>query len=224
MAECSFGIACCGRGWCRVNSCLGSLLQTFFVGVEGTDNNLLFHAVALTGHEVDDITDIHFDNEVIADAQINALGQVTAGEFGPTSEAPSEHICSIERKTGSDTQTSSSLLTSTFNDWTSSHRARGISYVVTQWRLSDSSQEVWDRLKPNNIKALVKGKKDIYDPRLDVAAGNTAGDNPSTAAYQQWTDNPALCVANYLTDTRFGLSFPAVGATWPDRSRPPSRW
>jgi len=186
----------------------------FFVGVAGTDNNTLYHAVALTGHEVDDITDIHFDNEVITDAQINQLAQVTGGEFGPTSEAPSEYICLIERKTGSSTQVSSSLLTSTFNDWTSSHRARGISYVVTQWKLTDSSQEVWDRLKPNNIKALVKGKKDIYDPRLDVAAGNTAGDNPTLGVYQQWTDNPALCVANYLTDTRFGLSIPASKIDW----------
>ena len=186
----------------------------FFVGVAGTDNNTLYHAIALTGHESQGITDIHFDNEVITDAQINQSAQVTAGEFGPTSEAPSEYICLIERKTGSDTQVSSSLLTSTFDDWTSSHRARGISYVVTQWKLTDSSQEVWDRLKPNNIKALVKGKKDIYDPRLDVAAGNTAGDNPSTAAYQQWTDNPALCVANYLTDTRFGLSIPTSKIDW----------
>jgi len=186
----------------------------FFVGVAGTDNNTLYHAIALTGHEVDDITDIHFDNEVITDAQINQSAQVTAGEFGPTSEAPSEYICLIERKTGSSTQTSSSLLTPTFNDWTSSHRARGISYVVTQWKLTDSSQEVWDRLKPNNIKALVKGKKDIYDPRLDVAAGNTAGDNPTLGVYQQWTDNPALCVANYLTDTRFGLSIPACKIDW----------
>ena len=186
----------------------------FFVGVAGTDNNTLYHAIALTGHEVDDITDIHFDNEVITDAQINQSAQVTAGEFGPTSEAPSEYICLIERKNGSSTQTSSSLLTPTFNDWTSSHRARGISYVVTQWKLTDSSQEVWDRLKPNNIKALVKGKKDIYDPRLDVAAGNTAGDNPTLGVYQQWTDNPALCVANYLTDTRFGLSIPASKIDW----------
>jgi len=186
----------------------------FFVGVAGTDNNTLYHAIALTGHEAHDITDIHFDNEVVTDAQINQSFQVTAGEFGPTSEAPSEYICLIERKTGSSTQASSSLLTPTFNDWTSSHRARGISYVVTQWKLTDSSQEVWDRLTPNNIKALVKGKKDIYDPRLDVAAGNTAGDNPTLGVYQQWTDNPALCVANYLTDTRFGLSIPTSKIDW----------
>ena len=60
----------------------------FFVGVAGTNNNTLYHAVALTGHEVEDITDIHFDNEVIADSFINQFAQVTAGSFGPTLDAP----------------------------------------------------------------------------------------------------------------------------------------
>ncbi len=186
----------------------------FFVGVAGTNNNTLYHAVALTGHEVEDITDIHFDNEVIADSFINQFAQVTAGSFGPTLDAPSEYICLIERKTGSSTQLSSSLLTPTFDAWTSDHKARGISYVVTQWKLTDSSQEVWDRLKPNNIKALVKGKKDIYDPRLEVGNGGTAGGNPDLAVYQQWTDNPALCAANYLTDTKHGLSVPVAKIDW----------
>jgi len=186
----------------------------FFVGVAGTDNNSLYHGIALTGHEVESIGDVHFDNEIILDAQINQTSQVTAGTYGPTAEEPSEHICLIERKTGSDTQDASSLLRPTFNDWTTSHRARGISYLVTQWNLTDSSQELWDRLTPQNIKALVKGKKDIYDPRLDVAAGNSAGDNPSNATYQAWTENPALCVANYLTDTAFGLSVPTSKIDW----------
>ena len=186
----------------------------FFVGVAGTDNNSLYHGIALTGHEVESIGDVHFDNEIILDAQISQTSQVTAGTYGPTSEEPSEHICLIERKTGSDTQSASSLLRPTFNDWTTSHRARGISYLVTQWNLTDSSQELWDRLTPQNIKALVKGKKDIYDPRLEVANGGTAGGNPSTAAYQQWTENPALCVANYLTDTTFGLSVPTSKIDW----------
>jgi hypothetical protein len=186
----------------------------FFVGVAGTDNNSLYHGIALTGHEVQSIGDVHFDNEIILDAQISQTSQVTAGTYGPTAEEPSEHICLIERKTGSDTQDASSLLRPTFNDWTTSHRARGISYLVTQWNLTDSSQELWDRLTPQNIKALVKGKKDIYDPRLDVAAGNSAGDNPSNATYQAWTENPALCVANYLTDTTFGLSVPTSKVDW----------
>ena len=183
-----------------------------FVGVSGTDNRDLYHAIALTGHECESITDIHFDSEIITNAQFSG-NSVASGTFGPIS---GDTICSVEKKLGSTTQASSSLLTTTFTDWTSAHQGKGISYIVTKWTLTDGSQELWDRLKPQNIKALVKGKKDIYDPRLDVAAGNSAGDNPTSATYQAWSDNPALCVANFLMDTKFGLGVAASKIDWAD--------
>ena len=183
-----------------------------FVGVSGTDNRDLYHAIALTGHECQSITDIHFDSEIITNAQFSG-NSVASGTFGPIS---GDTICSVEKKLGSTTQASSSLLTTTFTDWTSAHQGKGISYIVTKWTLTDGSQELWDRLKPQNIKALVKGKKDIYDPRLDVAAGNAAGDNPTSATYQAWSDNPALCVANFLMDTKFGLGVAASKIDWAD--------
>jgi hypothetical protein len=182
----------------------------FFVGVSGTENRDLYHGIALTGHECESITDIHFDSEIISNSQISN-NAVTSGTFGPKD---SETICMIEKKLGTATQASSSLLTNTFTPWTSAHQGKGVSYIVTKWTLNDGSQEVWDRLKPQNIKALVKGKKDIYDPRLDVAAGNAAGDNPTNATYQAWSDNPALCVANFLTDAEFGLGVPASKIDW----------
>jgi hypothetical protein len=185
----------------------------FFVGVAGADNKDLYHAIALTGHEVESITDVHFDNEVILNGFISGTS-VTAGSFGPTTDDPSTTICFVERKTGSSTQTSSSLLTTTFTGWTSSHRARGVSYLVTKWRLTDSSQEVWDRLTPRDLKALVKGKKDIYDPRLEVAAGGSAGGSPANTTYHAWSENPALCAANYLTDAKFGLGVSASKVDW----------
>ena len=184
----------------------------FFVGVSGTENRDLYHGIALTGHECEAITDIHFDSEIITNSQISN-NAVTGGTFGPKD---SETICMIEKKLGTATQASSSLLTNTFTPWTSAHQGKGVSYIVTKWTLNDGSQEVWDRLKPQNIKALVKGKKDIYDPRLDVAAGNAAGDNPTNATYQAWSDNPALCVANFLTDAEFGLGVPASKIDWAD--------
>lgn len=184
----------------------------FFVGVSGTENRDLYHGIALTGHECESITDIHFDNEVITNAQFSG-NSVASGTFGPIS---GDTICSVEKKLGSTTQASSSLLTTTFTDWTSANQGKGISYIVTKWTLTDGSQELWDRLKPQNIKALVKGKKDIYDPRLDVAAGNAAGANPTSATYQAWSDNPALCVANFLMDTKFGLGVAASKIDWAD--------
>lgn len=183
----------------------------FFVGVAGTDNDTLYHSIALTGHEVEDITDVYFDNEKILDSQINGSGQVTAGTYGPTTEDSSTFICSVNRRLGADSQTVDTFLSSAFSsNWTSAHRSRGISTITTKWVMTDSSQELWDRLTPRDIKALVKGKKDIYDPRLDTSAGA----NPTNTSYQQWSNNPALCVANYLTDTKFGLSIPASKIDW----------
>lgn len=182
----------------------------FFVGVAGTDNRDLYHGIALTGHEIQAITDIYFDDEIIANSAISS-NAVTSGTYGPVD---GDTICFVEKKLGTATQTSSSLLTSTFTPWTSAHQGKGISYIVTKYVLTDGSQELWDRLTPRNIKALVKGKNDIYDPRLDVAAGNAAGTNPSSATYQAWSDNPALCVANYLTDTHIGLGVATSKIDW----------
>ena len=182
----------------------------FFVGLGGTKNKDLYHAIALTGHEVEDITDVHFDLEVITDAQISGFN-VTAGTYGPTSDDPSTTITQINRRLGASDQTYDTLLQTFVNaNWSTAHRTRGIATISTKWTLTDSSQQLWDRKKPQNIKALVKGKKDIYDPRLDTSAGA----NPTNATYQQWSDNPALCVANYLTDTKFGLSIPVSKIDW----------
>jgi len=182
----------------------------FFVGLGGTDNKDLYHAIALAGHECQSIGDVFFDNKAITDAQISGFN-VTAGPYGPTSDDPSVTITQINRRLGASDQTYDTLLQPFVGaNWSTAHRTRGIATISTKWTLTDSSQEVWDRLKPQNIKALVKGKKDIYDPRLDTSAGA----NPTNATYQQWSDNPALCVANYLTDTKFGLSIPVSKIDW----------
>ena len=69
-----------------------------YIGMKGTDNEDLYHVIALAGHEVTDITDIYFDNELIEDSQINggssAGGNVTAGTFGPKN---STTICIINK-------------------------------------------------------------------------------------------------------------------------------
>ena len=182
-----------------------------FVAVAGTDNNDLYHQIALAGHECESITDIHFDNEVIATSAINSGaaggGNVTTGTFGPLN---STTICKINKHLGTATQAADADLVATFTNYTSAHQGKGIANIVTKWTLTDESQEVWDKKKPSDIKALVKGKNDIYDPRLDTSAGA----NPSNSSYQGWSDNPALCIANYLTDTKFGLGVATSKIDW----------
>jgi hypothetical protein len=185
-----------------------------FIGLSGTDNSDLYQTIVLAGHEVTDITDIHMDDVVITDSQINggstAGGNVTAGTFGPKD---STTICTINKYLGLTSQTADSLLTNAFANYTSAHRGDGIAYLSMKWVLNDDSAETWDKFAPSNVKALVKGKP-VYDPRLDTGAPNYnplnqlfITYNATAGSYVGQGQNPALVLADYLiSDLGMGIS------------------
>lgn len=72
-------------------------------------------------------------------------------------------------------------------EWTTDHRLRGIAYIYVRIRYE---RESFPTGVPN-ITALVEGKEDIYDPR---SGGSYA-----------YTDNAALCTADYLHSGMFGF-------------------
>ena len=187
-----------------------------FVGTAGTDNKDLYYVIALAGHEVNDITDMHFDDVVISDADIgggsSAGGNVTgSGIFGPKN---SKTIVKISKYLGTSTQTADSTLTAAFPArWTSAHTGKGIAYVVTKWTLDEDSQETWDKYTPQNIKALVQGKK-LYDPRLEFAAVSTYGQDITNVSYIAYGDNPALCLVDYLINSDYGMGIAASKIDW----------
>ena len=170
-----------------------------FIGLSGTDNSDLYQTIVLAGHEVTDITDIHMDDVVITDSQINggsdAGGNVTAGTFGPKN---SNTICVIKKHLGEAFQTADVLLTGPFANYTSAHRGDGIAYLAMKWVLNEDSAETWDKFAPSNVRALVKGKS-VFDPRTDTTV---------------YSDNPALCLADYLTDTILGMGIPTSKIDW----------
>ena len=151
-----------------------------YANVAGTDNKHLYHAIALAAHEVEAITDIYLDNEVIANADIAATtttaatsGRVTGS--GTFAAIDGTTICHVNKHLGTSTQAADSLLRDAFSSaWTTSHQGKGIAYIVTKFVLNDDSAEVWDKYAPNNIKAVVKGRK-IYDPRLDSTQTDISG-------------------------------------------------
>ena len=176
-----------------------------FVGVSADENRDLNHVIALAGHEVSAITDIYLDDEVITNAQISG-GVVTSGTFGPNAEGNNVWISKF---LGTATQAADPTLVSLYPGYTSAHQGKGIAYIRTTFRLTDSSRDVWDKYTPSNIRALVKGRI-IYDPRLDTSPGA----NPTSATYAAYSDNPALCVADYLTNTKFGMKIAAAKVDW----------
>ena len=187
-----------------------------FVGTANTDNKDLYYAIALAGHEVNDITDMHFDDVVIPDSEIgggsSSGGNVTgSGIFGPKN---SKTIVKINKYLGTSTQAADSDLVAAFTGWTSAHQGKGIAYIVTKWTLDEDSQETWDKYTPQNIKALVQGKK-LYDPRLEYAAVSTYGQDITNASYIAYGDNPALCLVDYLINADYGMGIAASKIDWP---------
>jgi cytoskeletal protein CcmA (bactofilin family) len=87
---------------------------------------------------------------------------------------------------GTDDQVRSALLAGA-SGWTTDHRLRGVAYISVRLKWD---QDVFSGVP--EITALVTGKK-IYDPRT----GNTV-----------WSANPALCIRDYLTNTRYGKGLP----------------
>jgi hypothetical protein len=153
-----------------------------YISTTGTKNEYLHLVVALAGHEVEEIGDVYFNDELA----LTGAGSAAQGRFTGYAE--------IYKKYGSDTQTVETNLESatsglTDGKWTSNHRLRGIAYIYVRlvW-----NQEVWTGGIPN-ISAIVKGKK-VWDPRT------------STTAYSA---NPALCLRDYLTSS-LGMAMDAA--------------
>jgi len=158
----------------------GTLL---YISTTGTKNEFLHLIIGLAGHEVEEIGDVYFNDELA----LTGSGSAASGRF--------TGFAQIYKKLGSDTQTVETNLQAATSGlvngaWTANHRLRGIAYLYVRltW-----SEKVWVGGIPN-VTAIVKGKK-VYDPRT------------ATTGYSA---NAALCLRDYLTDTRLGMGMDAT--------------
>lgn len=141
-------------------------------------NAILLLVVALADHESESVDEVWFGSEKVW----TAAGGVVSSKFSGKAD--------IAAYLGTATQEADSYLTSAVPDqWTGAHRLLGVTYVrlALTW-----NREAFAGFSPQSVWAVVKGKK-VYDPR-----------DLSTA----WSNNPALCVADYLASARHGLGSP----------------
>ena len=146
------------------------------VYMEGTNSNKYLHIViALAGHEVDAIEKVYFNDTEVV---FDGSGNVTAGDYA--------NRVRIKTALGTDDQVAFADLVSESDDkWTANHRLRGITALYV--RLQYDQDKFFGGVP--NISALVRGKK-VYDPRTTLTA---------------WSQNPALCLNDYLTNSDYGL-------------------
>ena len=85
-----------------------------------------------------------------------------------------------------DQTTADSDLVSESGEWTSSCVLNDTAYIYVRL---EYDTDLFTNGIPN-ITALVRGKK-VHDPRTGLT---------------QWSDNPALCIADYINDSKYGLT------------------
>ena len=121
---------------------------------------------------------------VLAEGEVESITDLEINEL-PFTHAKYSGLISYNVYLGGDNQLmpDTDYLRNVNEFWTADHRLRGVAFLGMRFK--------WDEeafAGVPDVTALVKGKK-LYDPRT-----------ASTA----WSDNPALCIRDYLTNTRYG--------------------
>lgn len=147
----------------------------------GSNNTYLYGALVLCEGEINAITEIRVNDDVVTFSGSFADGtQITSNDsrFGTT--------ITLQPFYGTDSQSASSLL-STLSSWGTNHKLSGVSYIAFRFE--------WDADKYTGIpkiQAKVQGKLiSTYD----------SGSNETT---NQYSTNPAFVLLNYLTNSRYG--------------------
>lgn len=161
-----------------------------FMGTRGENNKSLDSVIVLAGHEVEGIGDIYFDDTAVT---IDPSTGFATGKYAGTGS----DVLVIRHLGEPDQAADAWMLQLHPDEWTADHRLRGRAYIFVGLFFNPN-------IFPNglpNITAIVKGRK-VYDPRDETQDRA----DPTT---WKWSDNPALCKADLLTNKSFG-----VGADW----------
>ncbi len=125
---------------------------------------------------------------------LDADGCVTQAPFYVAGFAdPNQRsLVRIESRRGYADQPASSILTAAYpGDWTAAHKLNGLAYAVLACRqtAADRYQTVYNSQIPA-LSAIFKGVA-VYDPR-------DPGQNVTDANTWEWSDNPALCLMDFM--------------------------
>ena len=161
-----------------------------FDDAHGTNNENLSRIIAYAGHEIESFEEVYlgskyrlvFSGDSVSYAQeINEKGEDVVGN----TTTKFNNYLKVRKVTGGHTTSLNGTFSGFSSEWTSSHRLLGIAHLAIIFTYAD---DVWDEGLPE-VTALIKGKK-VYDPRTSTTA---------------WSDNPALIVRDFLTNTDYGL-------------------
>ena len=164
-----------------------------FMESSGADNTYLYMAIVLCEGEINDITSIKIDDKAVTwSGDLADATQVTVNTSDGNFYKDSTSLITVEPHYGTDAQSASTLL-STLSSWGSLHKLSGLAYLALRFTWN---QDAFQGIP--KVQAVVQGKKVVAYNVSSVA---------QTAAY---SDNPAWCLLDYLTNARYGKGL-AIG-------------
>jgi hypothetical protein len=146
------------------------------VGTSGPNNEYLHVLLLVAGHEVQELGEVYFNDEPVL---LDGSGDATDRYAGFV--RIKKHLGAYDQTVDTDLQTD---LGSGY--WSNDHRLRGIAYLYLRLKVS---QELFAGGIPE-IYVMVKGRK-VYDWR-------DGGQSPTDATTWEWSDNAALCRADWI--------------------------
>jgi len=121
----------------------------------------------------------------LCEGEVHSIGDIYINDIIST-DSKFSGLLSITKYVGTDSQTADSTFVAANIGWTNDHRLRGVAYLAVRLKWD---QETFSGIP--TIHAVVQGRK-VYDTRTSATA--------TTAL----SSNPALCLRDYLTNTRYG--------------------
>jgi len=180
-------------------------ISRVFVESSGTDNQYLYMAGVLCeggGNGIESIEEIYINDKLVTWS-----GSLTDGTVRTVNSSDTNYykdgasLISVQSFYGLDNQSVSSLLDESTN-WGSNHKLSGVAYLAFKFTWN---QDAFNSLP--EVKVVLKGKK-IYDPRLDSTKGGTGSHREDTASTWTYSPNSALCLLDYLRNSRYGKGLP----------------
>ena len=124
---------------------------------------------------------------VLCEGEIQAIDEIYVNDKLHT-HADYSGLITVDKKLGSDSQAHSAILTTADDSWGTNHTLSGVAYLAIKIKYD---ADVFGGIP--DIQCVIRGKK-VYDPRTNTTSYST---------------NPALCLRDYLTNTRYGKGLPA---------------
>ena len=121
----------------------------------------------------------------LSEGEIHSIGDVYINDILST-DSKYSGLLTINKYTGADGQAADATLVNANIGWTSAHKLSGVAYLAIRFKWD---QDAFGSIP--TIHAVVQGKK-VYDSRTSATA---------TVAN---SSNPALCLRDYLTNSRYG--------------------